>query len=289
MQTALLEAALQQHFSYSFTIDTIHPIGSVSTNVSFRITSAKKDFFLKFNSSLIASDVFAKEISGLQLLQNTETFKIPNVICNGKYSEGSFLLLEFISEVNATIEYWQKAGEQLAALHQHNSTCFGLEHDNYIGNLPQSNKQHKRFYDFFVFERLDPLVRLGEKKGYFSCTNTDEFESIYTKLPRLLPNEAPALLHGDLWSGNIFSGINNNPVMFDPAVYYGNREAELAFTTLFGGFDKTFYNAYQSAFPMVSGYEERFAVYNLYPLLVHLHLFGSSYLNPILQTLKKYT
>jgi len=288
MQTALLEAALQKYFSYSFKIDSIRSNGGDNISDSFCIASAGKLYFLKFNSSQIACDLFEKEISSLQLLQITKTFKIPNIICNGNYSEGSFLLLEYISEGNATIEYWQKAGEQLAALHQNTNTSFGLNYNNYIGSLPQNNKQHQRFYDFFVYERLEPLVRLAEKKGYFSCANTDEFESIYTKLPRILPEEVPALLHGDLWSGNIFSDTDKNPVIFDPAVYYGNREAELAFTTLFGGFDKKYYEAYHSAFQMVSGYEEIFGIYNLYPLLVHLHLFGNSYLKPILQTLKKY-
>jgi protein-ribulosamine 3-kinase len=288
MQNALLEAALQNHFRSSFKISSISPISGGSINYCYCIVSGNQKYFLKYNEAEIAADLFAKEMLGLQLLQSTQTFKIPEIIYNGNYAEGSFLLLEYLEKHNASTEYWQKAGEQLAALHQHTATSYGLEYDNYIGSLPQSNKQYARFYDFFVYERLEPLVRLGEKNGYFSCSNTDQFESIYTQLPRLLPHESPALLHGDLWSGNIFSDSNKQPVIFDPAVYYGNREAELAFTTLFDKFHQSFYEAYNSALPMQNGYEERFPLYNLYPLLVHLHLFGSSYLQPILQTLKRF-
>jgi fructosamine-3-kinase len=108
------------------------------------------------------------------------------------------------------------------------------------------------------------------------------------RLPHLLPQEKPALLHGDLWNGNIFSDEKNNPVIFDPAIYFGNKEAELAFTKLFGGFDNVFYDAYFQENPLLPGYEKRFAIYNLYPLLVHLHLFGESYYAQIIKTLKQF-
>jgi fructosamine-3-kinase len=172
----------------------------------------------------------------------------------------------------------------------HRITCnfFGLSFNNYIGSLPQSNKLHKSFIDFFIYERLEPLVRLAERKKIFSCSDTDYFENLYVRLPHLLPQEKPALLHGDLWNGNIFSDEKNNPVIFDPAIYFGNKEAELAFTKLFGGFDNVFYDAYFQENPLLPGYEKRFAIYNLYPLLVHLHLFGESYYAPIIKTLKQF-
>ena len=288
MNIALLRNTLQEALQTAIATFEVAPVGGGCINNTYRVTINQQNYFLKYNTADYAKDMFQKEANALNFLSAQHIFRIPQVICSGTVEDNSFLLLEYINSTAPNKKFWQKAGAQLAQLHAVTQTTFGLDCDNYIGSLPQSNKQHKSFCNFFIYERLEPLLRLGEKKKLFSCSDTDYFENLYMKLPALLPDEKPALLHGDLWSGNIFSDTNHNPVIFDPAMYFGNREAELAFTTLFGGFDNAFYDAYFQENPLPPGYEKRIAIYNLYPLLVHLHLFGISYYAPIIKTLKQF-
>lgn len=288
MNTALLQNILQEALQVNIVTFNATLVGGGCINDTYRITINQQSYFLKHNIAENAADMFHKEAEALRFLASKNIFRIPRVIYSGSIENGKFLLLEYINSNAPNKAYWHSAGEQLAQLHTITNGYFGLNYNNYIGSLPQSNKQHQLFSNFFIYERLEPLVRQGEKKKFFTCSDTDYFENLYVKLPNLLPEEKPALLHGDLWNGNIFPDENNVPVIFDPAIYYGNREAELAFTTLFGGFHNSFYEAYIQANPLQAGYAERFAIYNLYPLLVHLHLFGNSYYAPIIKTLKQF-
>jgi fructosamine-3-kinase len=288
MQSARLESMLRQEFGSGFSILNINSVGGGSINQCYRLHTSQGNFFLKTNNAPFASDMFKKEAKGLQTLIQAHAFLVPEAILQGKTDDFDFLLLEHIERGIATADSWQLAGKQLAQLHQIHASQHGLDYDNYIGSLPQSNRQHQKFYDFFINERLEPQVRMAEKKGLLNCTATDYFESLYVKLPTLLPDEQPALLHGDLWSGNMFFDTTGNPVIFDPAVYYGNRESDIAFTKLFGGFNDNFYKSYHYHFPMQNGFRERIDLYNLYPLLVHLNLFGTGYLHDVMNIVKRY-
>ncbi|MEL7006538.1 MAG: fructosamine kinase family protein, partial [Bacteroidota bacterium] len=148
---------------------------------------------------------------------------------------------------------------------------------------------NESWIDFFIKERLEKQLRLAYSRELVDNNFLHKFRSLYLHLPNILINEPPSLLHGDLWSGNYLINSHGNASIIDPAVYYGNREIELAFTHLFGGFDSRFYQSYQEAWPLESGFENRMEIYNLYPLLVHVNLFGTSYLSGVLQVLKKYT
>jgi fructosamine-3-kinase len=154
---------------------------------------------------------------------------------------------------------------------------YGLNHNNFIGKLPQSNCQHKNWVDFFIEERIQPQLKMATNAGKLGMATIKRFEAMYKQLPQLFPDEPPSLLHGDLWGGNYFFDQSGEATIYDPAVYYGNREIELAFTHLFGGFPSAFYRAYEETYPLQSGFSERKDVYNLYPLLVHTNLFGGSY------------
>jgi len=198
------------------------------------------------------------------------------------------LVLEWIGQGLRTDKFWTRFGEQLAALHQVSSEYFGLEEDNYMGALPQSNKPSISWIDFLTHQRFIPQVALALQNNLLEFSHARQFEKLYEKLQHIFPAEPTSLLHGDLWSGNFLADETGNPVLIDPAVYFGHRSMDLAMTALFGGFDKGFYEAYYYHFPFPHNYSEQWEICNLYPLLIHLNLFGKSYQSSILQTIRKY-
>jgi|AntRauTorcE11898_2_1112593.scaffolds.fasta_scaffold11459_3 fructosamine-3-kinase len=271
-------------------VKNIRPISGGSINQAAKITTGdNQTFFLKWNASA-ASDMFPKEEKGLSLLYSAKSgLLVPEIIGSGSTRENiDFLVIEFIPQGSANTDSAQQFGRRLAALHKNTADHYGLEHDNYIGKLPQSNTQHGNWTEFFVEERLQPQLRAAIKNGKFSSSITKNFEQLYNQLPDSLADEPPSLLHGDLWGGNYFYDDKGKPVIFDPAVYYGNREIEIAFTHLFGGFSSGFYEAYKQAFPMQPNFNERKDIYNLYPLLVHTNLFGGSYARQVKKIVKRF-
>lgn len=244
-------------------------------------------FFLKWNNADQAGN-FSAEQRGLRLLaEHTKNFTaVP--LTYGSNDHFSFLLTEFIEQGSPAPDFWRDFGERLAGLHRNTAPLFGLDHDNFIGRLPQSNRQHPDYVSFFTRERLRPQVQRAQVAGLIGTETGRAFERLFGLLPELLPDEPPALLHGDLWQGNFLCGPEGRAVLIDPAVYYGHREAEIAFTQLFGGFSPEFYAAYEESFPLAAGWRERTSLFNLYPLLVHLNLFGRSYLPEIKQILNVY-
>jgi protein-ribulosamine 3-kinase len=160
--------------------------------------------------------------------------------------------------------------------------------DNFMGSLPQSNEPTIDWPTFFIHHRLQPQIEMATARQLLQKTHTVAFESLFLKLDSVFDAVKPSLLHGDLWSGNFMCDERLLPVLIDPAVYFGHRSMDLAMTTLFGGFDKSFYESYNYHFPFPSNYHEQWEICNLYPLLIHLNLFGSSYLHQITDTLNKF-
>ena len=268
-------------------------IGGGSINQTFRIESGNSRFFCKINSAKKFPGLFHKEENGLTFLRNTKTIKVPEVIWCGEFEEKQVLILEWIEQGLQMDLFWKKFGEELANLHQKqpddpNLKSFGFHEDNYMGALEQINTPHEHWVDFFINCRLVPQLQLASQNGLVTKKDVDQFNQLYKKLETIFPTEAPAALHGDLWSGNYLSGKNSEPVLIDPAVYYGHRSIDLGMTKLFGGFDEAFYAAYHYYFPLPKNFEEQTEVCNLYPLLIHLNLFGSGYLSSIRGTLKHY-
>ncbi len=250
-----------------------------SINQAAKITcSDDRELFVKWNRSA-PDDMFPKEQKGLDLLKSANSgLHCPKVIDTGSTDDGArFILMTYIQQGKAESNSSQTFGEQLAALHRVTADNFGLGHDNYIGRLPQSNAKHANWIDFFVEERLEPQLTSAIDNGKLSSSIKTNFSNLYSKLPDLLPNEPASLLHGDLWGGNYCYNSDGNPAIYDPAVYYGNREIEIAFTHLFGGFSSGFYRSYQQTLPLEPHFEECKDIYNLYPLLVHTNMFGGSY------------
>lgn len=255
-------------------------------NNTLKLDTSAGYFFLKWKAN--EHDLFEKEKLGLELLHSKSTLQIPEVIKCGEIQEKNYLLLEWIEKAVPSSNFWENFGHGLAQQNRASSDSFGLDHDNHIGRLHQSNAPKKDWVTFFIENRIEPQLGLAESNGLAPASLRTQFDELYKDLPSIFPQEPPSLLHGDLWSGNFMIGPHGEACIFDPAVYYGHREMELAFTQMFGGFDVRFYEAYNEAWPLTSGFKNRVDIYNLYPLLVHLNLFGSSYLSPILQTLRRF-
>jgi len=238
-----------------------------------------------------SSGTFESEARGLEELRKAGAVWVPEVVAQGP----DYLLLEWIVEgKESTDSSMEELGFQFAKLHHFSGEIFGFPEDNYLGDSPQSNSPSKNgsinWPTFYVENRLQFQAVLAVKNGYATPELQNLLELLYKKIPDLLSGteDKPSLLHGDLWCGNYLIDQNGKPWLIDPAVYYGHREADLAMTSLFGGFSKTFYSAYESAFPLVPGYPEREPLYQLYHLLNHLNLFGTGYYRQVISILKRY-
>lgn len=262
-------------------ITSVIPLSGGDINRAFRVQTSNGSFFLKYNDADRFPRMFEAEALGLKLLKKSGAPRVPVVIAHGESGKHSWLLLEYIDQGSYGKNFWDDFGFALAQLHKNSNESFGLDHDNYIGSLPQSNKNHQTWPEFFVEERLGKQLEMARKKGFVDNTLMRSFEGLFQAIPSIFPPEPPALVHGDLWSGNYMSDSNGNPCIIDPAVYYGFREMDIAMSKLFGGFASRFYEAYHEAFPMAPGWQQRLDICNIYPLLVHVNLFGGGYLGSV--------
>jgi len=282
-----IEEILSRKFNQTVEIHSVSSVSGGSINETLKLTTNIGKFFVKKNSASLYPEMFEKEAKGLNILAATDAIAVPNVVALGKADNTAFLVLDFIESGRKQIDFWDYFAKKLAALHKNSSSYFGLDHNNYIGSLFQSNRKHDNWIDFYRSERLEIQVQLARDHGRMGKDVVDAFERFYQKLPEIFPVEPPALLHGDLWGGNYMVNKNGNAVIIDPAVYYGHREMDLGMSQLFGGFDSQFYAAYHHHYPLESGWQQRMDYCNLYPLMVHVNLFGGGYLGSVKSILKK--
>ena len=246
-----------------------------SLNSLFRVDAGNDAAFcVKVNAHTDLA-MFEAEGAGLAAIADTRAVRVPRVLGAGRTGTHAFLVLEWLELEGAS--RGPALGNALAALHRFTSTRFGWHRDNTIGTTHQANAWADDWAAFFREQRLAPQLRLARRHGHERFLR--DGERVLSLVAALLHGHepAPSLLHGDLWSGNAASLADGTPVLFDPAVYYGDREADLAMTELFGGFGPDFYAAYRAAWPLPPGYERRRTLYNLYHLLNHLNLFGAIY------------
>lgn len=262
------------------------PISGGDINEALLLETAVGRFLLKMNTAPQAASMFAAEAAGLGLLAASNTLRTPAVLGHGSAPSGSFLLLEYVEPGPRTRFFWEKLGAGLAALHRCTASYFGLDHDNFIGSLRQQNHRHAAWPSFFIQERLRPQLALAQQRSLFQSADMQLFERLFERLPSLCPVEPPALVHGDLWSGNILCGAAGNPVLIDPSACFAHREMDLAMSRLFGGFDRRFYLSYGEAWPLNPGFEERLPLYQLYYLLAHVNLFGGGYVPSVRAALR---
>lgn len=253
------------------------------------VTQDGLQFFVKLNDSANGSRMLETEALGLGLLQQAMAIGgmlVPEVLASGSAGTTAFLLLEYLPAATPSHGFWEKFGADLAKLHQHSADSFGLDHDNFIGRLAQSNDYGSNWPDFYASQRLLPQARLAYQQEFFDLKDMQQLERLCRQLPELYPSEPPALIHGDLWNGNFLVHSQARAILIDPAVSYSHREMDLAMTRLFGGFPAAFYAAYQQTYPLAGDWESRLPLGQLYYLLVHLNMFGPGYLPAVKRIMK---
>lgn len=253
-------------------------IGGGCINSAYQLDTPAGQFFVKVNRPDL-SDMFAAEAQGLQEMAAIGAVKVPAVICHGRTASDSFLVLEYIPLGSLRGKAAHLLGEQLAQLHAAPQPYFGWLMDNTIGSTHQPNDRQTDWVTFWQQQRLAHQYQLAARHGFAGSLQKNG-ERLIDVVPAFFSDHQPqpSLLHGDLWGGNAAADDLGQPVIFDPACYYGDAEADLAMTELFGGFGGDFFAAYRSVKPIDSGYQVRKTLYNLYHILNHLNLFGGGYL-----------
>lgn len=272
-----------------FEIENRLSVSGGCINQGYAISGHGKTYFIKINRA-DQVEMFKAEILGLQQIFNTQTIRVPKPICYGIGDQSSFLVLEWLEFASANGQAWVEMGQKLAKMHQKAiGDQFGWDVNNTIGSTPQINTWTSNWADFFAQHRIGYQLKLAKRKGG-SFPPVDEIIEGARNL--LKPhNLQPSLVHGDLWSGNAAVTVTGEPVILDPATYYGDREVDLAMTELFGGFPAAFYRGYNEIWPLDSGYQQRKTLYNLYHILNHFNLFGGGYgsqASRMIQQLKLY-
>jgi fructosamine-3-kinase len=274
------------------TIDAVAAVGGGCIANACRVETDGAPFFLKYGNEEVAR-TFPGEAAGLEALDAADSpLTVPSVIETGAPTDArpGFLVMGWINSGREGRRFWERFGEGLAELHRHAAEEYGFVQDNYIGQSPQPNEWMDEWPAFFRSQRLEPQVHMARERGRWQTDWNRPLEALYRRLPDILPaTPDPSVLHGDLWKGNFMVTAVGEPAIIDPATYYGHREADLAMTELFGGFQDRFYDAYRSAWPLEPGYDTRRDIYNLYHLINHLNLFGAGYAGSVERTLQSFT
>ncbi|HJL15308.1 MAG TPA: fructosamine kinase family protein [Sandaracinaceae bacterium LLY-WYZ-13_1] len=266
-------------------VEDARPLGGGDINDAYAVRLADgRDAFVKTHPDAPPT-MFPREAEGLAWLAEPSVLRVPAVWG----VDARFLALELVAPGRAADDHDERLGRGLAALHDHGADGFGWPRDNFIGSLPQHNEAAPDWPTFYVERRLRPQLEMAEARGRASGAMRRGFERLFARMGELVgPAEPPARLHGDLWGGNLHTAATGEPVLIDPAVYGGHREMDLAMMKLFGGFSGRVFAAYEEAHPLAPGAEERVPLYQLYPLMVHVNLFGGSYVGAVERALARY-
>ncbi|RZS92268.1 fructosamine kinase family protein [Aquimarina brevivitae] len=265
-------------------VNSFQPLSGGDINEVFRLDIKDQRFVIKINNASRFPAMFEAETKGLQVLSNNSTFSIPEVLYEGVFEDQAYLVMPFIDSRSKAADFWEDFGLKLAALHKQTKPYFGLTHDNYIGSLPQYNSKEINAVNFYINQRIQPQIKLAQDSGFLFSG----LASFYKNCSKIIPNEPSSLIHGDLWGGNYMVDQQGKPCLIDPAVAYAPREMDIAMMHLFGGFDPKVFHAYNEAFPLPSGWRDRLKLWQLYYLLVHLNIFGSSYFTSVREIIKNY-
>ncbi len=249
--------------------------GGGCINTAMSLEDGHRRWFVKLNSASRLA-MFEAEAAGLDELAGARAIRVPRPLITGTVGDRAFIVMEYIEMGRGSGRAMAAAGEQLAALHRHSAATFGWTRDNTIGSTHQPNDPDPDWVNFWRTRRLGYQLELAARHGFHQLLGPGE--ELLERFPALIDHDPkPSLIHGDLWGGNLAFDDQDQPVIYDPATYYGDREAELAMTELFGGFGGAFYDAYQAVWPLDPGYRVRKTLYNLYHILNHANMFGGGY------------
>ena len=266
---------ITQTTGQEFAIADTSSVSGGCINQGYKISSDKAEYFVKLNDAS-QIEMFIAEAIGLKQMYATQTITVPQPICYGTAASSSYIVLEWLDLVRGSDRSYREMGRQLAAMHREGTAeRFGWERNNTIGSTPQINTQTDNWADFFAEQRIGYQLKLAKRRG--GSFPDKVVNAVRDKLADRQPQAS--LIHGDLWSGNAAIAADGSPVILDPATYYGDRETDLAMTELFGGFPAAFYDGYNEAWQLDSGYQQRKSIYNLYHVLNHFNLFGGGYAN----------
>lgn len=270
-------------------VQRAEPVAGGDVNRALRARLADgRTVFVKHHEAAPAG-MYRAEADGLGWLAEAEAIRLPGVVAVADEAAPRFLALEWIERGARGPDHDERLGRGLAALHGAGAPAFGLASGNFIGSLPQRNGPLPSWPEFYAERRLAPLARRAVDEGRLPASEGARAERLLGRLADLCgPPEPPARLHGDLWRGNAIADAEGAPVLIDPAVYGGHREMDLAMMRLFGGFPERAFAAYDEAFPLADGHADRVPLYQLYPLLVHVLLFGGGYAASVARALARY-
>ena len=270
-------------------IVSMRPVAGGDINLAFEAKlEGGERVFVKTHPNAPAG-MFAAEARGLAWLRESGALRVPEVLAVSKPGVvgPSFLVLEFIEPGRRATAFEETLGRGLATMHRFGAPRFGLDHDNFIGSLPQANEEGSSWADFYRDKRLAAQLDRAASRGLVGAPLRRDFDRLFEELDVLVgPSEPPSRLHGDLWGGNLHVGERGEPCLIDPAAYGGHREVDLAMMRLFGGFGDRVFDAYDEAWPLADGHERRTSLYQLYPLLVHVNLFGGGYVGSVARALR---
>lgn len=275
MMWTQIDARITQLTGEKFLSSQRRSVSGGCINQGYAISDGQRTYFVKLNQASLV-DMFEAEALGLRQMLETNSIRVPKPICWGTEGNSAYLVLEWLELGRGNTQSWEKMGQQLAAMHQWvGKDAFGWDRNNTIGSTPQINTWTAAWGEFYVEHRLGYQFGLAKRRG----GHFPNQERLLEAIPELLADRQPqpSLVHGDLWGGNASCTVEGEPVIFDPAAYYGDREVDIAMTELFGGFPTAFYRGYNEVFPLDPGYERRKPLYNLYHILNHFNLFGGGY------------
>ncbi|MEP0912375.1 fructosamine kinase family protein [Leptolyngbya sp. GB1-A1] len=275
MQWNEIAAHISQVTDQPFQMAHQRSVGGGSVNQAYAISGGEQSYFVKLNQASRLA-MFESEALGLREIGKTGTIRVPQPLCWGVSGNAAYLVLEWLDLGYGEPPTWEAMGRNLAAMHRITSAQgFGWHQNNTIGFVPQMNSWTQSWIEFWIEHRLGYQFQLARRKG----GRFPQQDRLLAAVPHILAghNPQPSLVHGDLWTGNAAVTLEGEPVILDPATYYGDREVDLAMSQLFGSFPTGFYSAYQAAFPLDSGYKTRKIFYNLYHILNHFNQFGGSY------------
>ncbi|UZH56189.1 fructosamine kinase family protein [Salinimicrobium tongyeongense] len=278
----LIEEVARKH---GFVLNGLNSLAGGSINEVYLLNTSEAKKVIKINSAEDFPGMFAAEKQGLETLLQARAFDVPEVFGLGEIENTAYLLLEYKKEGSQKGHFWKVFGEQLSKLHKTSAKKFGFSDSNYIGSLRQYNSPETEAAEFYINQRLEPQVRMASENGF----SLGDLSGFYRNISEEIPQEPPALLHGDLWSGNYLVNAEGLPCLIDPAVCYGPREMDLAMMQLFGGYPAEVFETYNEHFQLQPGWEQRIPLWQLYYLLVHLNIFGRSYLPQVKEIIQRFS